>query len=117
MGPREAEELFELVDMDGSGGIDDKEFMKAEGNAVVPSQAWGMPSSQRKEVAIECAHQCLVAADCGPCNINMSFTCHQNSPASSRMYISIIISLISDTPFFLACDGFSACILFIGMIL
>jgi len=28
MGPREAEELFELFDMDGSGGIDDKEFMK-----------------------------------------------------------------------------------------
>ena len=32
MGPREAEELFELFDMDGSGGIDDKEFMKAEGH-------------------------------------------------------------------------------------
>ena len=31
MGPREAEELFELFDMDGSGGIDDKEFMKADG--------------------------------------------------------------------------------------
>ena len=30
MGPREAEELFELFDMDGSGGIDDKEFMKAK---------------------------------------------------------------------------------------
>lgn len=29
MGPREAEELFELFDVDGSGGIDDKEFMKA----------------------------------------------------------------------------------------
>ena len=28
MGPREAEELFELFDVDGSGGIDDKEFMK-----------------------------------------------------------------------------------------
>ena len=29
MGAREAEELFELFDVDGSGGIDDKEFMKA----------------------------------------------------------------------------------------
>lgn len=27
--PSEAEELFELFDTDASGGIDDKEFMKA----------------------------------------------------------------------------------------